>query len=86
LFYILKKRMNSYFTIKMETFKLKTNVKCNNCVAKITPYLNENEKIKEWNVDLNDPDRILTVTGEDITSENIKDTLLKAGYKAEDIN
>jgi copper chaperone len=78
--------MNSYFTIKMETLKFKTNVKCNNCIAKITPYLDESEQIKEWNVDLNDPDRILTVTGEGLTNVHVKDTLLKAGYKAEELN
>ena len=78
--------MNSYFNIKMETLKFKTNVKCNNCVAKITPYLNDSDKIGEWNVDLNDPDRILTVTGEGITKDDVKDTLQKAGYRAEELN
>jgi copper chaperone len=78
--------MNSYFNIKMETLKFKTNVKCNNCVAKISPYLDESEHIMEWNVDLNDPERILTVTGEGLTKEHVKDSLLKAGYTAEELN
>lgn len=70
----------------MDTLKFKTNVKCNNCVAKITPFLDENDKITDWKVDLDDSERILTVTGEGITNELIKETLLKAGYKAEEIN
>jgi copper chaperone len=70
----------------MDTLKFKTNVKCNNCVAKITPFLDESDKIIEWKVDLDDSERILTVTGEGITNELIKETLLKAGYKAEEIN
>jgi copper chaperone len=70
----------------MDTLKFKTNVKCNNCIAKIKPYLDESDKIKEWNVDLDDSERILTVTGEGITNELVKETLLKAGYKAEEIN
>ena len=78
--------MNSYFTNYMETLKFKTNVKCNNCVAKISPYLDESDKITEWNVDIENPDRILTVTGNDITNEYVKETLLKAGYKAEELN
>jgi|WetSurMetagenome_2_1015567.scaffolds.fasta_scaffold92881_2 copper chaperone len=78
--------MNSYFTTKMSTLKFKTNIKCNNCITTISPYMDENDMIKEWKVDLENPERILTVTGEDITSEYIKDTLLKAGYKAEEIN
>ena len=78
--------MNSYFTNNMDTLKFKTNIKCNNCVAKVSPYLDESEFISEWNVDLENPDRILTVTGNNISSEYIKETLLKAGYKAEELN
>jgi copper chaperone len=70
----------------MDTLKFKTNVKCNNCIAKITPFLDENDKITDWKVDLDDSERILTVTGEGITNELVKETLLKAGYKAEEIN
>jgi copper chaperone len=69
----------------MDTLKFKTNIKCNNCVAKISQYLDESDNITEWKVDLENPDRILTVTGNDITGEYIKEILLKAGYKAEDI-
>jgi copper chaperone len=69
----------------MSTLKFKTNIKCNNCIAKVSPYLDESLNIKEWSVDLEDPDRVLTVTGEDISSDYVKDTLLKAGYRAEEI-
>ena len=78
--------MNSYFTNNMNTLKFKTNIKCNNCVAKVSPFLDESLNIKEWNVDLDNPDRILTVSGEDLTGDYIKDTLMKAGYKADEIN
>ncbi|MFA5404956.1 MAG: heavy-metal-associated domain-containing protein [Ignavibacteria bacterium] len=70
----------------MNTLKFKTNIKCKNCVSTVTPYLDEDNKISEWNVDLENPDRVLTVTGNGITNEHIKDTLLKAGYKAEQIS
>jgi copper chaperone len=70
----------------MDTLKFKTNVKCKNCVSTISPYLDESDKISEWNVDIENPDRILTVTGNDITNEFVKEILLKAGYKAEEIN
>ncbi|MBI5402106.1 MAG: heavy-metal-associated domain-containing protein [Ignavibacteriae bacterium] len=69
----------------MSTLKFKTNIKCNNCVAKVSQYLDESYKIKEWSVDLEDPDRVLTVTGEEISGEYIKETVMKAGYKAEEI-
>ena len=78
--------MNSYFNTNMNTLKFKTNIKCNNCVAKVSPFLDESIKIKEWNVDLENPDRILTVTGEDLTGEYVKETIMKAGYKADEVN
>lgn len=77
--------MNSYFLEKMETLKFKTNIKCNNCVSKVAPYLHSSPNISDWNVDLESPDRILTVTGEGITKELVNEALQKAGYKAEDI-
>jgi len=78
--------MNSYFTNNMDTLKFKTNIKCNNCVAKVSQYLDESVNIKEWSVDLESPDRILTVTGEGINNDLVKDTVMKAGYRAEEIN
>lgn len=70
----------------MDTLRFKTNIKCKNCVAKVSPYLDESEIISEWKVDLENPDRILTVMGDNISGEYVKETLIKAGYKAEEIN
>jgi copper chaperone CopZ len=68
----------------METTKFKTNIKCSGCVAKVTPFLDEALGRENWNVDYNDPQKILTVTGEkDIA--NVIDALEKAGYKGEEI-
>ena len=66
----------------METTKFKTNIKCDACVAKVTPYLDESVGADQWQVDLNDPQRILTVTGQP-DAEKVKDALKNAGYKAE---
>jgi copper chaperone CopZ len=66
----------------METTKFKTNIKCDACVAKVTPYLNESVGADQWQVDLTDPQRILTVTGQP-DPEKVKDALKNAGYKAE---
>lgn len=68
----------------MDTLKFKTNIKCESCVAKVSRFLDESINIAKWNVDLESPDRILTVTGDNINFEFIKETLLKAGYKAEE--
>jgi copper chaperone len=68
----------------METSKFKTNIKCSGCVAKVTPFLNEALGNENWNVDYNNPEKILTVTGQKDTAKVI-DALTKAGYKGEEI-
>jgi len=67
----------------METLKFKTNIKCDGCIAKISPVLNADSSIEKWEVDLLHPDKILTVSGERISGDLIKSALEKAGYIAE---
>jgi copper chaperone len=67
----------------MNTYKFKTNINCSGCVAKVTPVLNENKDIKEWNADTANPDKILTVQTETLTAEQVKTIVNQAGYKAE---
>ena len=69
----------------MKELKFKTNVNCNHCIAKITPFLNDEKRIAEWSVDINNPDKILTVKGEKVDGQIVKDTLAKAGYFAEQL-
>ncbi|WP_276374233.1 cation transporter [Chryseolinea sp. H1M3-3] len=66
----------------METTKFKTNIKCSGCVAKVTPFLNEALGDDNWEVDYNNPSKVLTVVGEDDKSKVIQ-AVEKAGYKAE---
>lgn len=68
----------------MEALKFKTNIKCSACVAKVTTPLNETVGEGKWNVDLNDPSRILSVEGE-LNEAKMKEALEKVGYKAERI-
>lgn len=68
----------------METKKYRTNIKCTGCVDTVTPYLNQAVGEDKWHVDLNDPSRILTVTGE-AEKDVVIQALEKAGYKAEKI-
>jgi len=49
----------------METLSFKTNINCNNCVAKVKPFLNQLENIENWQVDINNADKILSVSGEE---------------------
>ncbi|HPJ61460.1 heavy metal-associated domain-containing protein [Lentimicrobium sp.] len=67
----------------MIILELKTNIKCNGCIAAIKPGLDATEGLTRWEVDLTDPDRKLTaeVDSEEV-KENLIKTLEKAGYKA----
>ena len=69
----------------MKTLKFKTNINCGGCVSKVTPFLNKQEGIESWEVDTNNPDKILTVESESTTEEEVKATLQKVGFKAEKI-
>lgn len=66
----------------MKVLKFKTNIQCANCLAKVTPKLNEQSDIQSWSVDLQDPERTLTVETENLNEEDIFKTVLKAGFIA----
>ena len=67
----------------MDKLKFKTNLHCDNCIATITPYLDDISEISQWNVDLKDDNKTLTVKGENLSPDKIIDALAQAGYKSE---
>jgi copper chaperone len=68
----------------METVKFKTTIKCSGCVATVTPGLNEAVGANNWQVDLQSPDKILTVNTTDKEKETtVIKKLEEVGYKAE---
>lgn len=68
----------------MKTIQFKTNLKCNNCVAKVKQQLDEAAGIESWSIDLKSPDRILTVEAEsDDAAAGIERILAEAGYRSE---
>ena len=62
----------------METLKFKTNIKCTGCVAKVTPFLNNEMEIKKWEVDILNPEKILTVKVNNNDSKKIIEAIEKA--------
>jgi copper chaperone len=62
--------------------KFKTNIKCGGCIQTVRPFLEGLKEIKNWQVDLASPDRILSVDG-DITPEKVIQAIQAAGYRAE---
>lgn len=68
----------------METLKFKTNIKCTGCLATVTPHLNETTGENSWQVDLDNPQKILTVESDSSESEIIA-AVKKAGFEAETV-
>ncbi len=68
----------------METLKFKTNIKCGGCIAAVTPSLNALKSIKHWEVDTNNPDKVLSVEAEDgLKASDVVETLKNKGYQAQ---
>lgn len=67
----------------MQTLKFKTNIKCGGCVATVTPFLNKAVGEGHWQVDVQNPDKILTTETDTATPADIRQAIEQAGYKAE---
>lgn len=68
----------------METLKFKTTIKCAGCVSKVTPFLNDAAGKENWEVDIQNPDKILTIaTDKNVPAEKVIKAVQDAGYKAE---
>ncbi|WP_347158888.1 heavy-metal-associated domain-containing protein [Pontibacter chitinilyticus] len=70
----------------MKTYKFKTTINCGGCVKAVTPHLNKLEGVENWQVDTNNPDKVLEVTTDSLDANTIKNTVEKAGFKAEKIS
>lgn len=66
----------------MAILSFKTNLNCLGCVSKITPILDSISQIKHWEVNLNTPDKILTIFG-DATEAEIINNVLDSGFEIE---
>ena len=69
----------------MKTLTFKTNIKCGGCLAKVTPLLNEEKAIENWNVDLEAADRVLTVETNKLSGNDVRRLVLKAGFEAQEV-
>ena len=79
----MRKLILSFKQSTMKQYQFKTNINCSDCVAKVTPALNENADIKEWKVDTTNPNKILTVQTDNLAEEDVKTIINKAGFRAE---
>lgn len=68
------------------SLQFKTNINCDGCIAKVTPFLNEAKGICHWEVNTANKDKILTVQTDGITKEKIMQKVQEAGFKIELLN
>ena len=70
----------------MNTLKFKTNIKCSGCVARVTPHLNALEGIAgNWQLDIFNPNKVLTIETERVPTAQIKEAVQKAGFTIEQV-
>ena len=70
----------------METQQFKTTIKCSGCVAQVTPALYELLGENNWKVDVQNPDKVLTVNPiSPVTTSQIIEAISQTGFKAETI-
>jgi len=65
----------------METLRFKTSLKCGGCIKAITPGLESLTTIEKWSVDLESPDKVLKVEAAEDISDQVIDSVKKAGYQ-----
>ena len=65
----------------MPTLRLKTNLRCGACVAKIQPAFDSASEITRWSADLTNLDKILTVEGPNLTRNVVENLLQPLDYK-----
>jgi copper chaperone len=65
--------------------KFKSNINCQNCVAKVKNTLDGLVGENSWKVDTDNPAKILEVSNNDITPSEIVNKLKRIGFIAEEI-
>jgi len=63
--------------------KFKTNINCGSCIKSVSGFINEVQSNEEWQVDTDNPEKILTVTGENIAANSIIEAVEEAGFDIE---
>ncbi|MAT15435.1 MAG: hypothetical protein CMJ46_09210 [Planctomyces sp.] len=59
----------------------KTNLNCQSCINKVTPFLNGEPAIHHWSVNTDDPRKPLTIDGDDVSADRVEDLVRQAGFK-----
>lgn len=67
----------------MKDLKFKTNINCQNCVRAVTGFLNDVDGLESWEVNTEDPNKVLSAKGEEIEAAAIIEAVEDAGFDIE---
>lgn len=70
----------------MSEARFKTTIKCNGCLSKVTPKLNEILEEQSWSVDLESDDRILTVNDDNVSVDAVVSAVKSVGFEIEELS
>jgi len=73
-------------TMENNNLQFKTNLNCGGCVSKVQEVLDNAAGIIEWDVNIADKDKILTVNSRGITGDEVVAILQSKGFKAEPVS
>lgn len=65
--------------------KFKTNINCNNCIAKVQTTLDGLVGAGNWQVDTNSPEKWMIVSNNEITASDVSNKLKRIGFSAEEV-
>lgn len=69
----------------MKTLKFKTNIECPSCEARVKPFLDKKEEIISWQVDTENPDKVLTIETDSLEAKDVIKTIKRTGFVAEEM-
>lgn len=69
----------------METIILKTDLSCPHCIKTVEPILKNTAGISGYSIDLEHPDKLVTISSEGANITYVITQFNKAGYKAEKV-
>jgi len=67
----------------MKEYTFKTNINCGSCIRSVTGFIEEVPGLQEWTVDTDNPDKILTVKGDNLTEAAVIEAVEDAGFDIE---
>ena len=70
----------------MEAIVLSTDLHCDSCVSKVNPILKEDPSIQQYDINLDHPEKLVTIKGSGLNSELLISKFGDVGFRAEVFN